>query len=1028
MENDIVHIVQLVEELYSSRDANNVKLIQKQLQEIQKSDHALIVADNLLNQESLNCKFFGALTYSVNLNLNKFDNLDSLNNITRNLLQHLISLINDDKIINGGGMFIIKKIFSNLALAYMMNHSNWLNPLVTLLSTIMNNQVTYPNTIETLEDDDEILKWINAMPEKFTHLVMLFSQIIVEEMMKRELPNNNSVTMHQTTHDYLFPTTEKFLLLSCQKYHEEQFLSLWLQCSNSWIQYCSKAEFDTTIRYQLTSLISFMISLIASQEQEILSLAIESVTEAIEINHTFIKIEQRLQLDSIIFGNWGLQYINYISNNQDFESAEKFTRLIIAFLNVDMLKLAKLLITDENDFKFEFLLNLTGFQGLPLEEEVVSQDMIDFWNEFAYSFTTDLSVLKSSLKLNDDDDDDNDDNEENESKNDGLRKLDLKAQHLFERVILTYWNKIHVPKDIDSLESSFRDEFKIYRRDVGDLIDACYPIVKHPIFHQLVNNIISSIDNSNFADIEASLFLINSICADFSDNSVDDTILNGIVAIFDSKLLELVSLTHQSNDKFQYVVYTTIQFLSSIEWFYKLEQGTPYLSQILNFLFDSMINSSSYQVTSSKAISQICNECRLSLIEFLPNFEAVITEMINNVSVESLIRQRIINSYASIIQGVKNPITQGDSLFKLFDLLDKRSFEVINQLQTTIDPEQRDQMKDYLTSIINCISAIGKGMQLPEDVEDIYTNEELIIVKNYWTIDQLSIHSKILNIIQNFTMLEESMCDDLSIMEAVVDIFKSGLTEPIPGPFVFDQESIILFIEMKFDSLKTSNSYPLLYSLYGSLITTCHSTIQPENVVNLLNKIFVDKLEIIEQDPDIIQSSLSLFGSILQSKPSLIVNDVILFELILSFAIRHLNSQERFVLKSLELFWIKLINLRKGSRQDTVIVKRLFNETQLGNLLTFNSFKYMFETSRSNLEFFIEIIKIIIAKYPLMSSKWLNETFLKLNLERRNSGLKEIESWELFVKKLIMSRGTRGANGLIKEFWLQVNGLVEYIS
>ncbi|GMG27819.1 unnamed protein product [Ambrosiozyma monospora] len=516
---------------------------------------------------------------------------------------------------------------------------------------------------------------------------------------------------------------------------------------------------------------------------------------------------------------------------------------------------------------------------------------------------------------------------------------------------------------------------------------------------------------------------------------------------------------------------------------------------------------SKYQLSSSKAIALICDDCRSDLDQFLPNFEEVINELVNSVEVEPLIRERIINSYASIIQGVKDPQIQGENLIKILNLVDGKAYQVVAELNnangnggSNINP---DVLLDYLTSLITCLASIAKGMQVPDELEDYYTSEQIAVIQQYWSIDQLGIRNKILHIISTYELNDTLVCN-LTIMEQMTYVFKYGLTESIPGPFVFNTESILQFIIANFnrDSNSNNNSngkvnnsldtYPLLYNLYDSLIVSRSSEpMISESMVNTLDLIFFTKLEIIKADPDMIQSSINLFSSILAVKPSLLIspssssqqqqelskqqsqykNNLINPDLtthqqpqqdqqplllpILQFTISNFQTNEKFVLRSLSTFWTKLINLRKGSRSDHMMIKRLFNETDMGQVLTFNLIKYMLLTTRSNLEYFTDVLRVLIAKFPMGVSNWLKNTFVELNNERQIlaqkqeqeqdievvdvngnpdvgcSGndvraVKPITNSEIFIKKLLLTRGNRECRNVIKDFWLCVNGLIDY--
>ena len=578
----------------------------------------------------------------------------------------------------------------------------------------------------------------------------------------------------------------------------------------------------------------------------------------------------------------------------------------------------------------------------------------------------------------------------------------------------------------------------MFRRDVGDLFEAVYPIVRSGLYHNLSSNVLYAVgeftnsqvqqgnENAVLNDIEASLYLINAISEDFSEENAPKDVTEDVYRLFDSGMLQLVT-SYRVRGSFQYFIYTTIRFVASVSWFYGTEQGLTCLPAILNFLFDNMMNSPTYELISSRAIAEICDSCRLSLQETLPNFKSIVTEMIENVAVDSITRERIINSYSSIIQGVRDPQVQGEYLHRLFELLLKHSSDMLARLDS-LPKEQQDQAKEYLISMISCVSAIGRGMQLPDAPEDVYADaKELEMVSKYWTEDPLQIHSQILQIVKNFAMVSSQLSDNLKVAEEIEAIFKSGLTESMPGPFVFPPEVITQFISVKISTLKTFNTLPLLYDLYGKVVRANHRNMSAEYIGQTLEQIwggFQSKID--SSDPDVVQALIGMFAAIVGSSPAMLLCNSDLLQAVLAFCVQQLRSKERFVLQSLELFWTKLIYLRRGNRQDTIAIRRLFNETDLGFMLMYNLLKYLLGTQRSNISYFTETIKSIVAKYPMLAKQWMMQSLEKINTERIESGHKAIGEYELFVKKIMVTRGTRAANGLIKDFWLKTNWLIDY--
>ncbi len=943
--------------------------------------------------------------------------------LTKNLMQQLWELFEDENVTNHGA-FVIKKMLSNLALIYTVSFREWTNPLDDfMLSAISGRPIVRFGNLNSGDcNNDTLVQFIQNSSPILIGTLFTFSQIIVEELTKRDVSHADQSELHTRVHERLFATTENAIrgILAENNSSNDQIWGIWLPCFNSWVSYASKAEFDSTARYKMTPLLRIAVERMSNEpipwKTEVPERIMDSLVEALDINSTFFVADIKNEMKALIFGTWGRQLLGLMP-----EVSDQFARLTILLLECDMTQLAMQIANDDSSGIFEFLLKLTDFPGLPVAEETISSDFIEFWMQMVDTLTEDTERFKALLN-------------EDEAK---LSVFNEKSRTLLNGVGQIYWRKIHIPVDENEIKG-YEEEFRVFRRDVGDLFEAVYPIVRSGLYHNLSSNILYVVDefknsqvrqgneNAVLNDIEASLYLINAISEDFSEENAPKDVTEDVYRLFDSGMLQLVT-SYRVRGSFQYFIYTTIRFVASVSWFYGTEQGLTCLPAILNFLFDNMMNSPTYELISSRAIAEICDSCRLSLQDTLPNFKSIVTEMIENVAVDSITRERIINSYSSIIQGVRDTQIQGEYLHRLFELLLKHSSDMLARLDS-LPKEQQDQAKEYLISMISCVSAIGRGMQLPDAPEDVYTDaKELEMVSKYWTEDPLQIHSQILQIVKNFAMVSSQLSDNLKVAEEIEAIFKSGLTESMPGPFVFPPEVITQFISVKISTLKTFDTLPLLYDLYGKVVRANHRNMSAEYVGQTLEQIwggFQSKVD--SSDPDVVQALIGMFAAIVGSSPAMLLCNTDLLQAILAFCVQELRSKERFVLQSLELFWTKLIYLRRGNRQDTIVIRRLFNETDLGFMLMYNLLKYLLSTQRSNISYFMEIIKSIVAKYPMLAKLWMMQSLEKINTERIESGQKAICEYELFVKKIMVTRGTRAANGLIKDFWLKTNGLIDY--
>ncbi|GME96846.1 unnamed protein product [Ambrosiozyma monospora] len=280
--------------------------------------------------------------------------------------------------------------------------------------------------------------------------------------MKKEMSKISQTELHKAVHSHLFHTSECILQFINNSVNDPSILPIWLDCVNSWVSYASRAELDSMERYNFISLLTIVLQIMQQRNTEIdpnsieiSDKAMELIIGAIDVNHSFFKPVIKGIIQDLIFGEWGLNYI-YV-NKDDPESISQFARFVISFLLIDLLKFSSSLLNPENDSKYQFLLNLTNFPGVPIEEESISKDFIDFWFQIAETFAEEEDSLNEILK----------------NDQQSLKNLIDKSKALFTQVTHVYWEKIHVPnksETIDDLEN-FNNEFRVYRRDDFKIIN-----------------------------------------------------------------------------------------------------------------------------------------------------------------------------------------------------------------------------------------------------------------------------------------------------------------------------------------------------------------------------------------------------------------------------------------------------------------------------------------------------------------------------------------------------------------------------
>lgn len=1004
--DNLSQVVESIERLYNSRDPNEINLLQQQLQRYQKADNGQL-AKALMEMDSVNCKFFGALTYTVVITSRGTfndgnDDPDAPNDtVLYELIGQILSYINQPQL----PPMILKKLLSNLALIFLYNYTAFPDPVGALLKQLTSGHSTLnglPIDITTLDEPSFII-------------LLNFCAILVEDMVKRE----KITGIHQVVYDNIFPiVTRIFQYLNSVNTIPYSIHIEALNCLNSWIIYTSMAETQSKVRYpRPDALMAFLFKTFSLTRQgledetmELVNKSISTLTETLETNPQMIH-PYKPELESLLFGetNFGTFFVENIIFNFDIheqyeDESANFINLLVTFVLNDLLRVSKNLLQPNISHILNTFLKLSNYPGIPVINEKISEQLLNFWDEFFNTFIDDEDTFINLLK---------------DSPDEAL--FYQVRNNICNSVCEIYLHKIKFSIDHNSLSVDF---FK-FRSDVGDLFSALYSLLKLPFYDDLTkqanNHIKGFIDGdiNLLFSLEATVFVLYKINDDSTFyQSQSDLLLSYVDQILDGGVLRSFSSIDQSFPHYSFVISSFIRYISSIEFYFKSTNGPKYLGDIFDILFSIILkNDSKLSLIASKTILNICQECRSNLVGFLPNLKILLLEMLQNIGFDDVIRQRMANSYTSIAQTEisHNPDRFGNTLIEVLQIIDSKSSEIMQSVQS---PDETTE--DYLVSLLSCVNEIGKGCVIPEEVEDIYDETQTRIIDQYWQEDHLGIKSILLSIVEKFSISYQPLINKSTVTELCCQILKSGLNEPINSPFKFDLNIIFNYLTLKINNCDANSVYHI-FKLFETVVITNYVLLDQSTIEEVINKLFLNNLNSLITDPDMIQSCIDAFTSILDKRPSLLIN-LNNFNSILSFMIDNLLAKESIIIRSVLKFWISLISLKKGNASDHETIKNLLTNEDLGSILTSKLLESFLNSSRSLLDNYFPIFRNLISKFQIFFKNWLVGSLLTMPSSFKLND----EDKKLFVNQLMITRGQRVANDILKNFWLKANGLIEF--
>lgn len=1007
---------QRVEKLYSSSDPQEVYALQRELQAIQKSPEGFDLASFLLQTNSRNCQYFGALTFAVVIQ-NSDLNDQNVQALVSAISGHIRQLLSDESQISGR-LFILRKLMSDLSI------------LLIKLSFSHHPIWVFLRSISSFEGSDvqAFASHIPQVPLTLLGLLMIYFAILVEDVIKL---NDGASAINAAVKTEIFPylevTFEYLTYLQDNKQLPEDLDVQALETLNSWMSYIPNANGDA--RYdseQLSLIVKFLlqhfqlpIDYESDQTMTALRLCLSIFNEILEVNAPLLSVEQKLSLYLILFnrGEWGDQFLNTIvfhERREEFhEEVNAFVDLALVVLQLNAIRLSKSILEPSTQNILSIALRLTSIEGVPLHDEFVSERMLAFWEEFANVYQDSSDIFDILFE---------------ESTDAQFKdRFESEKKLLFINVSKIYWGKIHIP-DL-TVYNGIRNEFTAYRNTVAEFFNGAYALLKSDFYEMLCESLINSIqrfpeDQGLSADIEATIYLLYKINSDtIYFESQERLIAPFSLRIFSSNIFETVKGISLSEQRGQLFYSTFVQFLASNEFFFKTSEGSVYLGQVFDMLFPIiMAGSSSISLLASKTATKICEECSLSLTGFLPNLELIVIEMLKNPSIDSLIRLRMFNAYSVIAKSIKD-LRENASIVK--GLISAVS-DASQAMMDTAGANLSELQEDYLVSLISCLVNIGKGSGLSDEEIDELLAQEEVDYREFWQEDSLGIKSEVFSLVKKFSLDYTPLKQKTIVIEKCLLVFKIGLGEKLGGPFDFDDLLIAQYLVLLMDQLSNPNAVPLVFGLFESMVSVNPSRLSNELITGLVDRLFTLKLEFLKTDPDMIKSAIDVFAKIVEVKPSLIIYSSIFASTIIAFALEGFDANESFIVKSILKFWINIINMKRGTMEDQALVSNLFVEQQLGKLLTFDLLRSFIKSTRSHLEHYYTVFRCLVGKYPLPFKQWLNESLE----EQKATILEKVDSKDIsmFAHKLMITRGRRTANEVLKLFWLQANGLVEYNS
>lgn len=986
---------------------------QHYLQDLQKSPFGWDLAAHLIQTDSPNCQFFGALTYTVKINTySRAKVVVSDSDSPSPSPDHDINQKPPTEILNellGALVFlnakpavqshVLRKILSTLARFFTKFPSKWNNCIASTITTIASGK-PHPEPTQSIEEV------VQNLSERNTILCLEFCQVLIEDVKGANLENTEEAKIDVIINDNI---NHLAVLL---RYASE---ILYLQVGDTRIlDHVFKTYGAWALNHPMSSnyiqillpVSNFIFNHIHQNPgTELYQLGLDQISEILNRYPSFYDKQTKTYFAQIL-GETGRPMIEmiekkiaeiaqssepYIYDNDDSgiedlqEAAQSFSKAAITICELAMSNLESLK-SPEISTLINYLLVISNFPGFPYVDHNLTMFMIEFWGSYAEAFLdTDDSVHFAD------------------------------ARPCIFRVIEIFWNKITLPSPAQQVywKKDSWEAFDSFRKDFWEFLDTTVVIVGSPLFSNLVNNILEQLNSptANWEKLEASLSCLNAL----SENITNEY---GLIAqVLQSPLLE--RLAQLDN---MHIRTTGVNFIGSYDSFFEEDAGKPYLFPALDYLFKSL-SISTLSTTASRSIQKLCSSCRTylssALSSFLDTFVNMnLYEILSNSSLE-----RTVLAITYVIQAVEDLDTKGNYLNQLLTLmlgqLEKANDEYEHAKTAVEEGGDQEQFK-RIVSLLRCLGNIGKGLQVPDDIHEP-AQDRMQAIQQYWDADPFQIRSTLLKVMRIFAIDRPDFKSSVDVCECCCAIFKSGFSETVPGPFVFSIDTVLEFIKAKHVT-GPAECHTALIDLSCCFVSS-HSvgncSIPAQYLNELLDTFFSDvSIMMHDREPETETSNLKLLRQIFSHYPDVFLDNPRI-EIMIRFAMRMLSSTDRFAMREATLFWSSFIGITDNKRQNLVLAS-------VGpELVETLVFKIAGDSARSELEFYSEVIKGLMGKQQLVSKPWFEKSLVnepKHPLEKVDKSRRV-----MLLRQLMNLRGGRETTAVIKQFWLAARGITDYV-
>ncbi|KAL9008180.1 MAG: hypothetical protein Q9173_006666 [Seirophora scorigena] len=733
----------LIQQLYQPGSPHQISEIQEDLQRLQRSRLGWQLADGLLKSEDEKVRFFGALTFTIKINVDWSVFLGGIAAAQLTWIRHTLGERDTEPLLHKilhwltirvnaqEAPLVTRKLCSSLVAYFLRPTVSWDRCLLHLVCCLnAGDAVNYGQLMSS--PDKDVTRVVPNLGRNQLLASIWFALNLVEEVSKTSSTDLRTVR-------YSSKGTQK---------RESQ--------RRAWVTYAHGVWTDKANELAcLRKLTPYSLRLL--WHDDVSEVTADCLGDILSPFSAFFTTRDLDMLVGFLVSQEARYQLSWLHDGINEPEPMAIARLLLAYGDASIQDLAKNLNNSTVQLVMGELMQLLAGAGYAGAEDDICTPALEFWQSYT-------EFLIDSLY-----------GEEAE-----VRRWINDAKQYVVQAIEKCWVKVRLPPEETwaGWNHDEKGDFKAFRAEVTDLLQSSHTLLGTSVFDRLAQLALEALQNHAWLHLEATLFCLNALAETISDQDVVDATLSRLYgsALFPQMMDESLAVPSKTQ---QTAVTTIVSFAAFVE------RHTEFLPPMLTFLFGSL-QMPKLAGVAAKAIYSTCDTCRKCLVSEVGAFLSQYEALLQWEGVQSATKEKVIGAIAAIIQAIPSIEHRVENFNKLLDFVERDVEACLESAKVGL----LEEGKENGLCALRCLVEMGKSMQEADGAVIDLENESSAEDAHHsltWALSQE-------RIVHCLYAVSASLGGDGEVVEACCQLLRTGYKESSPGPFVFSPKITETFV------------------------------------------------------------------------------------------------------------------------------------------------------------------------------------------------------------------------------------------